>query len=213
MATLLAQALAAQEKERRAVTRVLQEDIGQALTALAVRLQVVENGCDNPQCLTLISEARAIVADVLRHTERLTHRLYPPALESQGLGPALEVYAQDFAHLTHLQVELDLEVLPSRLPTDVEVALFRIVQEALEGSRRYACASAVRIVLRRLEGHIYMALQDDGIGYPADVLSDWCLLRMSQRAEALGGSCTFSMASGQGAHIEVIIPVECEEDR
>jgi len=208
LSLLLTQALAAREEERRCITRRLQEDIGQSLVALAVQLRLAENLCSNQNCTTRIAEARGLLGDALHELERLTRTLYPPALENQGLGPALEVYVKDYAKSANIQVELVLEVLATRPSPDVELALFRIAQEALENVHRHAYATAVRVTLWEEDGQVCLAVEDNGIGYSPEALSGWGFLRMSHRAEALGGYCEFSPTPGEGACIKVVVPLE-----
>lgn len=207
----LARMLAEQENERRAVVRILQEDVGQALAALAVRLRVAGNTVDQAQSAALIAEARGLAAEALHGIDRLVHCLYPPALEAQGLSAALEVYAQDYAKRAQIRVELDLEVLPYRLPAAVELALFRIAQYALENARMYAYASSVQIALRLIDAFVCMTVADDGAGYPPKASPEGRALNIIQRAELLGGQARFLTMPGQGTHLEVSIPLESEE--
>ena len=212
LSTLLTQALYAHEEERRAITAVLKEDVGQTLTALALQLRLAQNACNNPQCATRITEARTLIGDALRTVEQLTSRLIPPALENQGLGPALEIYAKDFAKNAGIQVELDLEVLSSRATSEVELVLFHIAQDALENIRHHAYASVIRIVLRKVRDQLCLVIEDDGTGYSPEMLSDWGVLWMTQRAKTLGGTCSFQAVPGQGARVTVKLPIVKEAE-
>jgi signal transduction histidine kinase len=211
LSPLLNQALSSMEEERRAVISVLQEDIGQTMAALIVHLRLVERVCASDQCGDQIVEARAMASDILHSIESLTRRLYPPALESQGLGPALEVYAKGFTEKAHIYVELDLEVLSFRPTADIELAMFRITQEAFENILHYTYASVVRVIMREVDHNLCLLIEDDGGGYSAETLSNWQFLRMIQRAEAFGGTCRFMFAPGHGTRVEVRIPVKKRE--
>jgi len=205
---VLVQALYAREEERQAISTVLRDDVGQSLTALALYLRMAEGSCISPQCSGKIAEARALLSDILKSVEQLTRWLTPSALENQGLGPALEVYAQDFAHAVGVRVELDLEVLSSRAAPEVELGLFRIVQEALESVNN---ASVVRIALRQVKDQLRLVIEDDGAGYSPEIALNWRVLWMAQRAKLLGGCCCVENLAGQGSRVTVGLPMTTSE--
>ena len=207
---LLGQVLEAHDAERCALSHRLQEHTGQALAALAVQLRVLERHCDDADLARRIAETRAVVADALHDLESLLLSLYPPALEEQGLGPALEVFVQEYVQLTQIQVELDLEILPERLPASLEVGLFRVVQDGLQAVCQQPMVGCVRIVLRQHAGHLSLILLADGAGASPDVLGDWNFVRMRRRAESLGAACTISMPPGGGSRIQVTLPLTIE---
>ena len=204
LSMLLVEALFAREEERQAITTVLREDVGQSLAALALYLRVLESNCKTQECAMKIQEARNLLSDILKSVEQLTRRLTPLALENQGLGPALEVYAQDFAQIAGSQVELDLEVLSTRAVPEVELALFRIAQEALESVNN---ASVVRIALRRVKDQLCLAIEDNGTGYSPEMLLSWRVLWMTQRAKLLGGYCSVQNLAGQGSRVTIGMPM------
>ncbi len=210
MIDLLTEVMAAHEGERRAIRAVLQQDVGQILTALTLHLRLASNMCAGDECGAQIAEARTLAGDALRRIERLARDLYPPALESQGLGAAVEVYAKDFAHRSHLRMELDFEVLPERLDPAIELALFRIIQEALDNIQRYGIASAVRIILRQFDDALYLVIEDDGRSYPEELLSRWDFLRMIHRAEALEGIVRIESEPGVSARLIVKLPLTAQ---
>lgn len=205
LSRVLVEALFAREEERQAIVTVLREDVGQSLAALAVYLRIVENNCQTQQCnAAKIKEARCLLGDILKSVEQLTRRLVPPALDNQGLGPALETYAQDFAQVAGTQVELDMEVLSTRAIPEVELALFRIAQEALESVNN---ASIIRIAMRRVKDQVCLVIEDDGTGYSPEMLFSWRVLWMTQRAKLLGGYCSVQNLTGQGSRVTVGMPM------
>ncbi|MBN2470633.1 MAG: hypothetical protein JXN59_07925 [Anaerolineae bacterium] len=210
MAGLLTEVLAAHEEERREIRTVLQQDIGQILTAMTLHLRMVENICEGQECREQIAEVRTLAGDALRSIERLSRELYPPALQSQGLGAAVEVYAKDFAHLSHIRTELDFEVLTARPALHVELALFRMVQAALDNIQRYGFASAVQIILRQLEDTLYLVIEDDGRSYTPELLSRWDFRRITHRAEALGGVVHVESLPGMSARLIIKLPMKGE---
>jgi two-component system sensor histidine kinase DegS len=207
---LLGQVLEAYDAERCALSHRLQEHTGQALAALALQLRVLERHCTDADLARRIAESRAVVADALHDLESLLLTLYPPALEEQGLGPALEVFVQEFVQLAQIHVALDLEILPKRLPSGVEVGLFRVVQDGLQAVCQQPMVSAVRIVLRQYDATLSLTLLVDGAGYSPDVLDDWNFVRMRRRAESLGAECAISLTPDGGARIQVTLPLVIE---
>ncbi|MBZ0300494.1 MAG: hypothetical protein K8J31_12165 [Anaerolineae bacterium] len=204
LSNLLSQTLLAQETERRVITHKLQEEVGQTLAALALNLRVLEAQCINPQCVGIIGETRVLVADALHDIEHLQRQLYPPALESQGVVAAFEVFIQEFARSAQVQIELDAEVWPHRLPVEVEFALFRILEDTLEHLRNKPLISTISVVLRFVDGFVFLVVEDDH----SDDALNWQPALMLERAEGLGGHCAVSSTEGQGTRIEVALPLE-----
>jgi signal transduction histidine kinase len=206
LSNMLSQLLVAQEAERRTISCELQEDVGQALAAIALNLRVLERDCSNTECIPLIGESRKLLATALHNLEQVAECLYPPAIESQGLGLALENYARKFSQLTQISVELDLEVFP-RPSSEIEVSLFRIAQTAFENIYQNAFTGAIRLVLRQIDDRIYLLIEDSSQFHSPSTLSNWRLLYIIQRVEVLNGECDFSLSSEEGMQLKVIIPL------
>jgi two-component system, NarL family, sensor histidine kinase NreB len=205
---LLTQILSAHEEEQNSLASTLKEDIGQSLAAIILHLHVASSNCTDPKCQSAIAEARFLTNSTLKRVQLLARKLYPPALDSQGLGPALEVYAKDFADIASVQVGVDLELLSSQPPIAVSRALFCIAREALENVLHHAYATDVRITLREVDKCLLLSVEDDGVGCSVDAKPGWGLLRMKQRAEALGGTCIFESEPGEGAQLKAMIPIQ-----
>lgn len=206
LSNLLSHVLALQEAERRAITQTLQEDIGQALAAFALKLRVLEQHCDSDLCAELISDMRQLTAGTLRELDHLQRHLYPPALDSQGVVAAIEVHVQEYSHLTQTQVELDAEVPRRRLPAAHELALFRMFQEALEQIRLLDCASDIHIRLRFIKEFAYLVIEANGAGD----ITGWRTTLIKERAEGLGGRCAIA-ALPDGSRFEIALPVQGKE--
>jgi two-component system sensor histidine kinase DegS len=208
LSALLIQALDAQEDERRTVTHSLREEIGQALAALALNLRVLEQRGSQPPDVDMLNNMRRLTSRALHDLEQLQRRLYPPALESQGLIAALEVYIRDFVQVSQVRVELDAEVLPFRLPTAIEIALFRMLQDILEQLCRQAHASEVLLQLRLIKQYAYLVIEFDGS--TAD--GDWHTALIVERAGALGGRCALTALPFAGTRFEIALPLLYEKD-
>lgn len=207
---LLNEAFTAQENERRATLSVLQEDIGQTLTALAVHLRLAEKICESSECGMHLTEARGLVSSALQYIDRLAHDIVPPALQSQGLGPAVEVLARDYTHETQIRTEIDFEILPVRPKPEIEMALFRVIQESMQNIYQHRCAEFVRIIYRQINENLLVVIEDNGGDYAPELLSHWDFLRVMHRVEALAGVVSVERISGLTTRLVVKLPLQIE---
>jgi len=199
----------AREEERRRLRRDLHDGVGPQLAALALKIETARNKlARDPEADVLLSDlaerARAAVADV----RRSVHALRPPALDELGLIPALrETAAQYSQNGLSISVEAP-EGLPP-LPAAVEVAAYRIAQEAMTNVARHARARecAVRFHLDGEAGLLGLEVADDGRGIGENRGLGVGLSSMRERAEELGGSCVVEDAPSGGAHVLARLPM------
>lgn len=203
LAEPLARVLAAQEDERRALVATLQEQIGQPLTALSLNLRVLEQHTSDAHSAELIGVIRKLTGDSLRALDRLQHDLYPPALVSQGVVSAFEVYIQEFAHANDIQVLLDAELPPRRFAPDLEIGLFRILQDALAHLRRSRGTGQIKVHLCFIKDRAYLVIENDG---PDEYAGDHRTL-IEERARALGGTCAMRPLAYGGTRLDVVLPL------
>jgi signal transduction histidine kinase len=200
-----------QEQERAHLSRELHDEAGQILSALMVRLSLLERETAAPsQWRAQIAELKQTVIGVLNNLHTLAVKLRPASLDHVGLVTALQQYAEDFGREHNLAVQLDaVEIQNLRLPADTETALFRVVQESLTNAALHARASRVDILLNRRNGCVAVTVEDDGAGFdPAQVVREnrLGLFGMRERVEMLGGSMTVESAPGKGTAIFVEVP-------
>jgi signal transduction histidine kinase len=145
----------------------------------------------------------AAVSDV----RRLVDELRPVLLDEHGLAGAVRERAEELS--SQLRVAVDVPAELPELPAAVEVAAYRICQEALMNVLKHAAASAVRVRLAVAGGHLELDVTDDGGGVPAAVPAGRGvgLASMRERAEELGGSCTVDSRPGQGTRVAVRLPL------
>lgn len=203
--------MSVQEDERRRLSRELHDGVGQSLTAVVSHLWLVERhlpeGSDTIR--TEVSEARGLAAKTLAEIRELSQLLRPSLLDDWGLVPSLEAQVKSFRVHHGIEVRFDTDELPDRLPTEVETALYRIVQEALTNVARHAKASGVHVTLRHAGRGLQLDVTDNGIGYPRNGKRSGApglgLLSIRERVRALGGEVTFT--SDRGAHLSVSLPL------
>jgi signal transduction histidine kinase len=215
---LLKQFLALQEEERRRIACDLHDEIGQSLTAVLVGLRTLENAGTTGAKEKQQTALRETVMLALNEVRRLARGLRPVALDHLGLGPALELYAENFSRTHGSPVEVRMSGLDGeRLPADVEITAYRIVQEALTNVARHAHARHVQVVVERRPSALHLAIRDDGCGFDA---AEVCrapaegmrlgLSGMEERAALLGGTFAIDSKPGRGAKVTAMLP--CRSD-
>lgn len=208
---LLERVLAAQEEERRRIARELHDEAGQALTSLTVGFRLAEQHAHDPEALAAhLSELKTIIGHLQENLHRLAVDLHPAALDHLGLVAALRQHVETCARQHNLDIEFETIGLEEgvRLPPAVEIALYRIVQEALTNAMRHAGASHISVVLERRDDAVVALVEDDGVGFDPDRLRNGHLglFDMRERAEMVGGSLIVESAPGQGTTVVVEVP-------
>jgi signal transduction histidine kinase len=204
----------AREEERRRLRRDLHDGLGATLAALhlqagAIRAQMrLDLGAAGAELLELQEGLRATIADI----RRLVYALRPPALDELGLVGALRQYANQYDYPESpaeldwgLRVVLDAPERLPELPAAVEVAVYRIVQEALTNVARHAHARTCTVRLTIPDG-VLLEIGDDGVGFAAHSSTGVGLLSMRERAEEAGGSCLVESELGHGTCVLVHLP-------
>ncbi|WP_299429897.1 sensor histidine kinase [uncultured Meiothermus sp.] len=198
--TLMHQLLFAQEEERRRVGRELHDEVGSHLTGALLALQIAEK---RPEYL---SEARKAVVQALEEVRRLSRDLRPAVLDDLGLAKALERYLQEYRLRTGIKVQAEIEC--PNLRESQQIALFRVIQEALTNVARHAQARKVYVGLTAWDRRVRGQVADDGLGFdPLKVPASVGMVGMRERIEQLGGSLNVESTSGKGTRISFVVPV------
>ena len=206
----------AQEAERGRVAIELHDSITQILLVALMRVRAMEVGlvgCDESAKI----EARAL-SGLLRkaagEVERISHTLRPSVLREVGLVAVLRDSSAEFEERTGVSVELKCVELTERLPGEVELAIYRILQEALRNIEQHADARQVSLSLTQQDLFVQLAIHDDGVGFDQEALSareggrsGLGLLSMHLRATDVGGVFVVRSGRGIGTDIEARIPL------
>ena len=208
---LLNDVLTAQEEERGRIARELHDDTAQTLTSLLVGLRAVEESQDLAQALGAASTLRGFVSAALLGVQRMARGLRPSVLDDLGLEEALERLALDVSRANGFLVDLHSTGprLP-RLPEGLEIALYRMAQEALANATKHAAPKAVSILIHRNPTAVRLVVEDDGKGFDAsEILSEaqLGLVGMRERAHLVGGSMTLESSPGHGTTICITVPI------
>jgi signal transduction histidine kinase len=198
----------AQELERRRLARELHDETGQALTSILLGLKALEETLEGDDSRAATANLRELVVATLQDVRRLAVELRPSVLDDFGLVAALENLTSSFAEQTGIAVDYATALGESRLPGEVETALYRIVQEALTNVVKHARARRVSIALTRMEGSVKAVIEDDGRGFDsASPDGGHGLIGMQERLALLGGRLRIESSEAAGTTIAAEVPV------
>jgi signal transduction histidine kinase len=208
---LLEHTLSAQEEERRRIARELHDEAGQLLTALLVGLRTLEDARKLTHVKAQGRRLREITAQAIDEVGRLARGLHPTVLDDHGLGVALSRYVTEYTKSHNIAVDLMLNELDSSdLSPAVQIALYRILQEALTNVARHSGAKTVSIRFARLATVLEVAVVDDGCGFDAKAVAVSShrlgIQSMRERAAMLGGTLSFT-SQRKGTKILVQVPL------
>ncbi|MFQ6013858.1 MAG: GAF domain-containing sensor histidine kinase [Anaerolineae bacterium] len=213
---LLYRAVSAQEEERRRIGRELHDETGQALTALGVGLRGVEETLllDPDLARTQLAELRDLSVQALEELRQLISDLRPSLLDDLGLVAAVRSYAKRFGQNFSLDVQVEISGDRRRLPAQIEIVVFRIVQEGLTNVGRHAKAQKVLVSLNFGPSVVTLTVEDDGAGFnPDEVLGPqtkrrgWGLLGIKERIALVGGKFSIQSSPGMGTKLVAEIPI------
>lgn len=205
------QLLAAEEEERRRLSRELHDTAGQHLTALSLGLQSLAGMVEGEPGAARQTRALQRLLELLsRDLHGLAVRLRPRALDDFGLDEAVRAFGNEWSRASGIGIDVHVSGDPRRLSPAVETALFRIVQEALTNAARHSGASQVGVLLERRDGFAHAIVEDDGRGFDPDNVGPQRLglLGIRERVAQLGGSLEIESAPGRGAAIFVHLPLD-----
>jgi two-component system, NarL family, sensor kinase len=202
-----------QESERGRVALELHDDITQLLCAVLFRSQTLADKLsarDGPAKKEAM-KLREMLGQAAREVERISRNLRPSVLDQMGLVAVLRDASTEFAHRTGVPVKLACVQLIARLPADTELALYRILQEALKNVEKHARASRVIVHLTKQGAFVQLSITDDGIGFDHRARrkgkGGLGMLGMRERATYVGGTLKIKSARHAGTEIEVLIPL------
>lgn len=195
------------ERERKALSRELHDEIGQTLTALRLELRRLELLREKPRAFgERLSEIRGLIDGAVRSARTIAMGLRPPMLDDCGLDEALRYQARDFSSRTGIPAAVEVSGDCEPIPDTVRTALYRIAQEALTNCARHSLARHVWISLESDSRHIRLRVRDDGVGLPSTRKPGLGLISMTERAREVGGVIIFSSEPGEGFHLNVELP-------
>jgi PAS domain S-box-containing protein len=214
---LSGQLLRLQDEERRRIARDLHDSTGQDLVALATTLSQLHASIPSSgrKLRNFVAQCQVLADQCVREVRTLSYLLHPPMLDEAGLEDAIRYYAAGFAERTGIEVELEMSPGFGRMTPDVEMALFRVVQESLTNVQRHSGSLHTKIQLDRSKDEIRLNIHDKGRGTPArDPQWNACtpfklgvgIPSMQERVKLIGGRLEIE-SSGGGTTVRATIPV------
>jgi signal transduction histidine kinase len=206
-----------QDEERRRLGRELHDSFGQYLAALKMSLDMLAMSLNSPDGAAKkhLADCVRLVDQSLTEVRTISYLLYPPMLEEMGLKTAIPWYLDGFTKRSGIQTSLDISNACGRMPRDVELAIFRILQESLTNVHRHSGGRQADIRIRCEGGMVRLEVKDNGKGIPADLLEPAHdslgtlgvgLRGMDERVNQLGGNLEL-LSSAHGTTVVATIPV------
>jgi signal transduction histidine kinase len=205
-----ARLLKAQESERSRIAGEIHDDICQRMLLLTIELESLNraNAGEQPA-----QEALTTAQDIFKSLHELSHRLHPARLRMIGLAAALNRLCTETSRVG-IAIDYTHDNVPTPLPSDLMLCLFRIVQEALQNAIKYSGATAVSVRLTGGADCLTLIVKDDGVGF--DVDAAWGkgvgLVSMVERVEAIGGSLDVCSQAGAGTRLTATVPFNVSQD-
>ena len=213
---LLSKLITAQEEERKRVARDLHDQLGQALSAMTMGMEAAERALPPSQdgLKERLLHARSLATHALEQTHELILDLRPVALDDLGLSAAMRSYAEQHLAPRGVEVQVSVQGVTRRLAPELEIALFRIVQEAINNIANHANARHVNLSIEFRDASVHVVVEDDGCGFdPSGVLRGddrergFGLLGIQERATLAEGTCVIESQPGHGTRVVIMLPV------
>jgi len=165
---LSARLLQVQDEERRYIAREMHDSVGQLVAAVSMNLSAVRRQSDklDAEGGKAVAEIAVLVEEISTEIRTISHLLHPPLLDEAGLGSALRCYVDGFSERSKISVDVSISSDFGRLPQDMEIAIFRIVQECLTNIHRHSGSATATINIVPEDNRIVVSVQDQGKGIP-----------------------------------------------
>ena len=158
------------DEERRSIARELHDSVGQLLAALNMNIEIVLSQGDKlePAVARAVSDSSQLVQQILREVRTISYLLHPPLLDVAGLASAIRWYADGFSERSQIKVDVEIPDAFRRLSSEMEIAIFRMVQECLTNIHRHSGSGTAGIVIRQERDRILVRVKDAGKGIPLE---------------------------------------------
>jgi signal transduction histidine kinase len=219
---LLRKIVRTQEDERKRIARDIHDHIGQSMTGLQLKLQILLDKYEKDSELTdEITRVKAIANQIDSEVDFLAWELRPSVLDDLGFPAAIKQFLEDWSKQFNIPAEFNQKGLDGKhLLPEIEINLYRIGQEALNNISKHAKATNVSAILERRNGTVSLIIEDDGTGFEpsekAIVTEDdrgMGLIGMKERAELVSGTVEIESSIGNGTTVYVRVPARFDEEK
>jgi signal transduction histidine kinase len=204
------------DEEQRRLARELHDSVGQLLAAISMNIDIVSSEAHKLSAAgaKCFHENAGLVQEVSREIRTISHLLHPPLLDEAGLASALRWYIEGFAERSKIKVELEIAADFGRLPTDMEIAVFRVIQECLTNIHRHSESEEAVIRIARDGEWLRVCVQDEGVGISAEKQRELNgagrvgvgFRGMRERLRQLGGTLEVQ-SDGKGTTVSAALPL------
>ena len=210
---MLQKLVGAQEDERKRIARDLHDELGQKLTALRLKLENVRKSCEDTEICGGVDEAQLLAKQIDDGVDFLAWELRPAALDDLGLVAAMENYIGEWSRFSNVSSEFRVVNLEKeRLMPEIETNLYRITQEALNNTHKYAAAKRAEVSLEKRDDAVILIIEDDGVGFNVENKKNRSkgigLIGIEERAALVGGSVEIESSRGGGTRIFVRVSAD-----
>lgn len=213
----------AQEEERKRIAREIHDGPAQSLANIVLRTEIAERMLIKQEFVMVQEELVDLKGQVrsgLEEIRKIIFNLRPMALDDLGLVPTLRKFTQDFEEKTKIHTIFELVGKEVRMPSAMEAAIYRLVQEAFTNAYKHASASHVMLEINYQPARISLIIQDNGIGFHSEVIeqaasrnANFGLVGMRERVELIEGRMDIDSNPGSGTKIIIDIPTTTVEHR
>ena len=197
-----------EERERRAISRELHDEVGQSLSALLLDVEnLTEMSTEDGVFRHGLQRIKALAENCVNEVRNMALLLRPSMLDDLGLVPALEWQAREVSKRTGMLVDTVEENVSDNLPEEHKTCVYRIVQEALNNSSKHAYAKNARVTVRQERNHLRVSIEDDGQGFDPSRVRGLGLVGMNERVSQLGGVLKVDSDPTRGTCLRVDLPL------
>ena len=203
----------AQEMERKRLSREIHDGPAQMLANILIRSEIVDLAFREGNVENALQEVKSIRKNIrssLQEVRRIIYDLRPMTLDDLGLFPTIRKHVQTMEEYSGIEIDFTLLGEEKRLVPNYEVAIFRLVQEALQNAITHANATFIKVVIEVIPNKITIVIRDNGVGFDLEKIQDkensFGLIGMKERVEILEGELVIDSASGEGTVIRIIVP-------
>ncbi|MFH1847841.1 MAG: sensor histidine kinase [Candidatus Omnitrophota bacterium] len=206
-----------QEAEKKRISRDLHDEVGQVVVGLDAAFNLVERelrGGNIKRALELISESRKLVKEIAAKMKSMAFILRPPALDVLGLSAAMREYFGQCSKANPIKIEFNENMKEAPLPENVNITLYRIVQEAMFNILKHSQATKVKVDLLLEKDVLRLFIQDNGIGFDIEEhirnfdAAKMGLRGIKDRVDLLGGSFTIESTPGKNTRVNIELPIK-----
>lgn len=210
----------AQEEERKRIAREIHDGLAQNMANMVLRTEITERMLAKEAYTAVRDELRDLKSSVrsgIEEVRKIIFNLRPMALDDLGLVPTLRKFVQDYEEKTKIRTKFEMVGKEIRLPSGMEVAIYRLVQEAFSNVHKHAQATHVKLELTFQQQMVKLTVTDNGRGFPTDNIdkkivkgTHYGLMGMRERVELLEGRMDIESTVGAGTKVSMVIPIKSD---